>query len=83
MLPVRAYVRYNSRLGYRRFFLIFKEVSFQVYQYIINTEILFLTEFKMDPFEAFQNMTLKDFIAYIKGMELRIKEKNDKYSNSK
>ena len=49
----------------------------------MNTEILFLTEFKMNPFEIFDNMTLTDFTAYITGMEIRLKEKNEKYSNSK
>lgn len=49
----------------------------------MNTEILFLTEFKMNPFEIFGDMTLTDFTAYITGMEMRLKEKNEKYSNSK
>ena len=49
----------------------------------MNTEILFLTEFKMNPFEIFDDMTLTDFTAYITGMEMRLKERNEKYSNSK
>jgi hypothetical protein len=28
-------------------------------------------------------MTLTDFTAYITGMEMRLKERNEKYSNSK
>ena len=59
------------------------EVSKQTYQYIINTEILLLTEFHINAIDLFNNLTLLDLYAYIAGIEKNVADKNKRYSNTK
>lgn len=54
-----------------------------MYQYIINTEVLLMTEFHMDSIGMFDDLTLLDLHFYIKRMEKNIEERNKRYSNTK
>lgn len=51
-------------------------MSTQIYDYILNTEILLLTEFKLDSVDMFNNLTLLDLHYYINRMEKNIEQKN-------
>lgn len=63
--------------------MILREVSIQMYQYILSTEALLLTEFHFNTLNMFDNMTLLDFQFYINSIEKNIGEKSKRYSNSK
>lgn len=62
--------------------MMFSEVCKLTYQYIMNTETTIMIEFKINPFELFQNISLADFEAYVNGIKERIEAK-DKQSDGK
>ena len=75
--------RADVRFERRGFFLIFKEISAQLYQYIMNTEALLFVEFRINSFGMFDDMALLDFSTYIGMMEVKLEERSKRYSNTK
>lgn len=57
----------------------FKELSYQLYGYIIQAEMTFLEIYKVNPWEIMKNMTMLDLQVYMKQIEKSWKDKKDKF----
>lgn len=55
--------------------MIFQETSKAVYKFIIDTEVTFLTEYKVNPFQMFGDLALMDMFNYMQGMQQRLEAK--------
>ena len=63
--------------------MIFKQITEQLYRYIMNTETLLFVEFKIHAFGMFDDMTVLDMHTYIAMIEHQMEKRNKKYSNGK
>lgn len=57
----------------------FKELSYQLYGYIIQAEMAFLEVYKVNPWEVMKNMTMLDLQLYMKQIEKEWKRKKDNF----
>lgn len=57
----------------------FKELSEQLYGYIVSAEMAFLEIYKLNPWEVMKNMTLNDLWFYMKRIEEDQKTKKEKF----
>lgn len=57
----------------------FKELSEQLYGYIVSAEMAILDIYKVNPWEIMKNMTLNDLWFYMKRIEDDQKTKKEKF----
>lgn len=57
----------------------FREISQQMYTYIINAEMVFLDIYSVDPWTILRHMSMIDLQVYMKRIEADWKKKNDNF----
>ena len=57
----------------------FKDISEQIYGYILQAEMLFLRYYKVNPFEIMKDISLLDLQTYIQQIEKNEKKEKDNF----
>lgn len=57
--------------------MMFAQVVEGIYAYIMEAELLFLTKFKINPYELLNKISLLDLFTYIKLLERKISKENE------
>lgn len=55
----------------------FNEMSKSMYRQIVELELTFLEEFKMNPFDLFGGISVKDLVTYMMALTNKIEAKNN------
>jgi hypothetical protein len=57
--------------------MILQELALYVYKYLIEIEMMFLTRYKISPFEIERHMTMLDMQFFMQTLEKKVEEENE------
>lgn len=57
--------------------MILQELALYVYKYLIEIEMMFLTRYKINPFEIERHMTMLDMQFFMQTLEKKVEEENE------
>lgn len=57
--------------------MILQELALYVYKYLIEIEMMFLTRYKISPFEIERHMTMLDIQFFMQTLEKKVEEENE------
>lgn len=60
----------------------YKEMSEMMYYYILKAEMVFLRQYKINPFDVIKGMSLLDLNTYLKTLQTEEEKERKKYSGS-
>jgi len=63
--------------------MMYKEMAFMIYGYIMKAEMVFLRFYKTNPFEIMASLTLNDLNAYINLIQKEEEKEHNKIKNAK
>ena len=60
----------------------FIEVSKAMYRQILQLEVAFLMEYKIDPFQLFARLSMLDITSYVRAIEVKLEEQQKQKSKA-
>lgn len=57
--------------------MILQELALYVYKYLIEIEMMFLTRYKISPFEIERHMTMLDIQFFMQTLEKKVEDENE------